>query len=88
MPIPKSLSKKKQHELLNQPHHKKPDLSNLIKFVEDALIGILFVDDRQITTIHATKIYHKIPKTLIKIKRTLNEDEDEVSNTTSPINNY
>lgn len=40
-------------------HHypSKCDLSNLIKAVEDAGNGILWVDDRQITKISATKEY-------------------------------
>lgn len=34
---------------------RKPDLSNLIKTVEDALNTIAFPDDAQITTLHASK---------------------------------
>ena len=51
MPIPGSLSKKKQKELLGEHHLKKPDLSNLIKFVEDACNGVLWLDDRIIANI-------------------------------------
>ena len=34
---------------------RKPDLDNLIKTVSDALNGIAFPDDAQITTLHASK---------------------------------
>jgi Holliday junction resolvase RusA-like endonuclease len=71
MPIPKSLSIKKQDELCGTPHHKRPDLSNLIKFVEDAANGILYADDAQIASIKATKLYDLQPRTefTLKIRR-------------------
>lgn len=37
MPMPKSWSKKKRAEMKGQPHRQAPDLSNLIKALEDAL---------------------------------------------------
>lgn len=51
---PIGTSKKNQFKKL---HIKKPDLSNLIKFIEDAFIGILFEDDRTIAHIQAYKFY-------------------------------
>lgn len=57
MPIPSSLSKKKQNELRCKPHVKKPDLDNLIKTVCDALNGYVWKDDSQIYTIIARKSY-------------------------------
>lgn len=65
MPIPKSLSMKKKKELNGMPHKKKPDISNLIKFVEDSLNGILWIDDRQIYEIRAEKTYSEEPSTTI-----------------------
>ena len=35
----------------------KPDLSKLVRCIEDALIGIVYRDDAQITAIYATKNY-------------------------------
>lgn len=65
MPYPKSLSKRLkkaiEEDSATYPHVKKPDLSNLIKFVEDAMQGIIFVDDKQIIDITAKKYYCKDP---------------------------
>jgi len=38
-------------------HIKKPDLTNLIKAVEDGLNGLAYADDSQITLIEARKSY-------------------------------
>ena len=57
MPIPKSLSKKKQAALVDQPHIKKPDIDNLIKAVIDTMSGIVIKDDKIIWKIKAEKFY-------------------------------
>ena len=53
-------------------HKVKPDISNLIKFVEDALIGICYKDYSQIVKIDAEKKYildyDDIPRTRLMIK--------------------
>lgn len=54
-PMPKSWSKKKKAALLCEPHCSTPDLSNLIKFVEDALNGVVWKDDALIWSIDAEK---------------------------------
>lgn len=38
-------------------HVKKPDLSKLVRCVEDALTGIVWVDDSQVTIINTSKRY-------------------------------
>ena len=48
---PKSLPKKVTH------HIKRPDLSNLIKGIEDALNGIAWNDDSQICETYQRKLY-------------------------------
>ena len=58
--LPKSISKKKR--TTDRPHIIKPDLSNLIKFVEDVGNGIIYRDDRQITSIRASKKYSLEPR--------------------------
>lgn len=48
---------------LERPHVFKPDLSNLIKYIEDVATGILFKDDCIISSINAKKLYSKTPRT-------------------------
>ena len=58
-PIPKSYSKK-QVELIKAQgmvHTKKPDISNCLKSIEDALNGLAYDDDSQIVEIMAWKWY-------------------------------
>ena len=44
-------------------HYYRPDLSNLIKFVEDAITGIVYRDDCIIASIDAHKLYSTDPRT-------------------------
>ena len=46
-----------------QYHYYKPDLSNLIKFIEDVANKIILNDDCQISIITAYKVYHEQPRT-------------------------
>jgi len=50
-----SFNKAKTSKLIQ--HTKRPDLSNLIKSIEDAFNGIIWKDDSQIIEIHARKIF-------------------------------
>ena len=74
MPIPNSFSKRKQRSLIDYPHDKKPDLSNLIKFFEDAFNGVLYRDDSLISKIHASKVHSLEPKTLICVREYIPEE--------------
>lgn len=65
--MPKAWSIKKKNLMRGADHTQTPDLSNLIKFVEDALIGTIWVDDRTIYQITAHKIWGDVSKTIIKI---------------------
>jgi len=69
MPIPKSLSKKKQMELSGTPHLKRPDLDNYLKTYGDCIVkaGNVITDDAIIAEIHAAKIYSTQPRTEIII---------------------
>lgn len=66
LPIPKSTPKKL--DLRGEPHTKKPDVDNLIKFALDCLNGVLFADDRQIYTITGRKFYADKPQTQITVR--------------------
>ena len=69
MPIPKNTSKKKRLAMLEfkEYHTKKPDTSNLIKFIEDCLKTMVFSDDSQVYEIIAEKKYSEQPGTEIII---------------------
>jgi Holliday junction resolvase RusA-like endonuclease len=71
MPIPASLSLKKQAELNGKPHVKKPDTSNCVKAVEDALNGIVWHDDSQIAHLTAHKVYSLEPRVVVRVSEVL-----------------
>lgn len=70
LPIPKQTSSIKRKQMLNGVlHHiKRPDTSNLTKFLEDCLKTIVFDDDSQVVELHCKKIYGEKPKTVIRIE--------------------
>lgn len=68
MPIPATWSKKKKEHMLGKPHNARPDLSNLIKFIEDCANEVLYTDDRLIVGINARKIYSDNPRTEIEVE--------------------
>lgn len=45
IPMPKSWSRKKRAEMAGKPHESKPDLSNLLKALEDAAASWMGIDD-------------------------------------------
>jgi len=58
----------------NQPiqHSKIPDLDNLVKFVCDALNGVFYKDDSQISQLKAEKLYTDVgekPRTEVHIEQ-------------------
>ena len=72
-PIPKSLPKKRLEACLNGSEKpiKKPDASNVLKSVEDAMNGVIYKDDSQIVNIHVTKVYSSVPGVDICVKECL-----------------
>ena len=76
--VPKSKSKKFREAALNGLEYptKKPDLSNIIKGIEDALNGLAYKDDALIVRLGVTKLYSEVPRvevTLIEWDREQNE---------------
>lgn len=61
--IPKGLKPQEYNERRGNYHKQRPDLSNLIKFIEDASSGILYKDDAIIASIGAYKIWDENPRT-------------------------
>lgn len=69
MPIPKSFNQFKKNASkwgINE-HISKPDLSNMVKFYEDAANGIIWKDDSQISHCSIEKMYSDNPRTEIYI---------------------
>ena len=68
--IPKSTSKKKEAEMLqeNISPTKKPDADNIIKIVLDAMNKFAFKDDTQVTKLEIEKKYDKTPRIYIKVE--------------------
>jgi len=73
MALPKS---KKHRESKGLFHANKPDLDNLIKFILDAMSGIVFHDDSYIYKIDAIKCYSEKPRTQVVIKEVIQEKLD------------
>jgi Holliday junction resolvase RusA-like endonuclease len=71
-PVPASYSKKRTEDCLNdtEKHTKRPDLDNVVKAVIDGMSEIVFLNDSQITSIHATKVYGEIPKVEVMVRQT------------------
>ena len=70
-PIPPSYSKKRTEACLNdsEKHTKRPDLDNVVKAVIDGMDKIVFDNDSQITSIHATKVYGQVAKVEVMVKQ-------------------
>lgn len=69
MRIPRRIHTKREVEKNFTYHHFRPDLSNMIKFVEDTAQSILFHDDAQICSITSRKVYHQEPRTEFTLKQ-------------------
>lgn len=70
MPIPKSAPKRQRLAMAagEVPHVSKPDKSNLLKAIEDAFNGVVWVDDSQIVRGFQTKIYSEEPGVTVRVE--------------------
>lgn len=67
---PKSLSKKKRLELIEEVinYTKKPDIDNIAKIVLDGLNGVAYKDDSQICRLEVYKRYGYENKIIVKLE--------------------
>lgn len=68
--IPKSWSKTKQEQAergIIKPTL-KPDVDNYVKGIKDALNGIAYVDDSQVTVLLISKFYAREPRVEVKVE--------------------
>lgn len=70
-PVPASYTKKRIEACLKgfEQHTKKPDLDNVVKSVIDGMDKVVFDNDSQITSIHATKVYGEIAKVEVLVRQ-------------------
>lgn len=76
-PIPKSISKKKQAEMLKgyvRPTV-KPDCDNIAKIILDALNKIAYKDDSQVIELVVNKVYGEIAKVVVELEEVKVNDE-------------
>ena len=74
--VPKSWSKKKREAAIAgviQPTT-KPDVSNIVKGIEDALNGIWYKDDSQIVHEYSMKQYAREPGVIVKMQGDYEDD--------------
>lgn len=75
-PIPVSVSKKLRAKMESgeEPYTKKVDADNLAKIVLDALNGVAYEDDKQISKLTVTKVYGKDPRVEVRLKELVDEE--------------
>lgn len=69
MPVPTSWSNKKRNAALAGDIRpmSKPDCSNVLKAIEDAMNGVVWIDDKQETDVHIKKRYSTTPEAIVRV---------------------
>ena len=67
--IPKSASKRRREAMAKHdiPPTTRPDIDNIAKIIMDALAGIAYEDDKQITSCSINKLYSDEPKVIVNV---------------------
>lgn len=66
----KSWSKKKAVDMRGEPITTKPDLDNLVKSILDALNGIAYEDDAQVSDLHVSRRWGETDSVRVRIVHT------------------
>jgi len=71
--IPASFSKQKRKDALANIERptKKPDIDNIAKCFLDGMNGIVYLDDKQVVSLHITKVYAETPAVEVMVKEDL-----------------
>jgi Holliday junction resolvase RusA-like endonuclease len=65
--MPASWSKKKREGLIYRSHNSAPDLSNLVKAIEDGMNGVIFADDRLVSVLQCRKVWGEKDSIEVKV---------------------
>ena len=65
---PKSTGKKKLQELIGTPYTKTPDTDNVAKAILDALNGLAYKDDKQVSKLIVDKQYGTENKIIVELE--------------------
>ena len=73
LPIPASYSKKRTQACLSGEERptKKLDIDNVVKSLGDGMNGIVYLDDGQIVSLHATKVWGTIGMVEVMVREEL-----------------
>ena len=73
LPCPSSYSKKRKAACLSGQERptKKSDIDNYCKAIFDGMNGIVFADDSQVVSLHATKVYGTVGMVEVMVKEDL-----------------
>ena len=73
MPIPASYTKKRREACLSNTERpmKKPDTDNIVKAFLDGMNTVVYVDDSQVCSLHATKVYGSVGMVEVLVKEDL-----------------
>jgi Holliday junction resolvase RusA-like endonuclease len=73
LPCPSSYSKKRVAACLSGQERptKKSDIDNYCKAIFDGMNGIVFADDSQVVSLHATKVYGTVGMVEVMVKEDL-----------------
>lgn len=77
MRMPNSFSQKKRNKALEDEirPRKKPDLDNVLKSVLDAMTGVVYRDDKEVTAIQVVRHYYDSDRLAIQVS--WNEEEKQ-----------
>lgn len=73
LPVPQSYTKNRSEACLSglERPMKKPDIDNVAKAFLDGMNGIVYQDDKQVVSLHVTKVYGTTPSVNILVKEDL-----------------
>lgn len=66
--IPKSRLRGKHAVKVGDPREGTPDVNNCLKLLQDALEGIVYIDDKQIVDVGGVKVWGERDETVVVVK--------------------